>query len=364
MNDHSIHRPFDAFDLTKHIYRGMFETPKDDIEYQDHLFSKMNVNSEEEFQKNVSTLISEVLQKSSNLPDEKKLEILTLYKQFKASPQTLTTTKAGQIFLDRASPDKPFEVHPDKGSMGQQMGATSLKVQNVIHHNFPDLNNNPDRANHSAKPGEETISKLDERKLRKLEKQRLKDEKIAGAKKKNEKSSFEVTKNEHVPTTLKLDSHEKIKNMRYSQDSIADKSADGIDLFTVIKDKGWKTGVTMMGVEMPDGKYTSLDNRRLFALKRIVNEAASNVFKEAAIKPAMHIYKHDHTSEKIQKEVKRLKNLSENLGRSQGPGLEESGIKEGTIGALVYYRMRGGGANSLNEKNTYGFESNPLVRPS
>lgn len=44
--------------------------------------------------------------------------------------------------------------------------------------------------------------------------------------------------------------------------------------------------------------------------------------------------------------------------------IEESGLKEGTMGALIYYRMNGGGVNSVNETNIHGFEVDPSIRPT
>ena len=81
--------------------------------------------------------------------------------------------------------------------------------------------------------------------------------KIKAAKKQERKQAFtqKQTSNssQHQPTNNQIFLREEnaIIALRFSQDSVESKSSDGIDLFEIIRQQGWKQGSPIKVVEMP-----------------------------------------------------------------------------------------------------------------
>lgn len=72
-----------------------------------------------------------------------------------------------------------------------------------------------------------------------------------------------------------------VENIRYSQRTISETTRDGTPLEELernIKIHGWDENHPIQIVRMPDGKLTSFDNRRLFALKKIARERQSHEY--------------------------------------------------------------------------------------
>ena len=86
-----------------------------------------------------------------------------------------------------------------------------------------------------------------------------------------------------------LTTAEAIFEIRFSQPSIASKATDGTDLIHSIKTEGWDPSQHIRVVRMPDGKVTTVDNRRVFAAQRIVAEYPL-FFKFKPVK--IRIYRH------------------------------------------------------------------------
>lgn len=183
---------------------------------------------------------------------------------------------------------------------------------------------------------------------------------------KQERKEKALAKKQEAPVRQSIDTKigytdaADILAVRFSQDTIDPKSADGLDLFEVIRAKGWKKGTRIQVVEMPDAFNTSLDNRRLHAAKRVVDEVSRTFFYDRNALEAS-IYKHDVTSGGIAKDVKRLetkvgaKNSSLLLTNHQDLLLNSN-----SYGAMIYYRMRLGEGNFAG--HPYGYNENPVVR--
>lgn len=149
-----------------------------------------------------------------------------------------------------------------------------------------------------------------------------------------------------------------ILDLRYSQDSIDSETSDGIDLQELIqrmKDekRGWKKGTALTVVRMPDGQLTSMDNRRLYAAKKVTEEKPVFEIK-------IFIYNHDDKAPKKMltgviteyKIARRLNNINELA----------QGILEETYGHCAKLRMhtRNGDLNSGN----FGYTNPPIIRQS
>lgn len=156
-----------------------------------------------------------------------------------------------------------------------------------------------------------------------------------------------------TPTVSKLEG-QTIVRVRFSQDSIDSLSSDGVDLFEVIRREGWKKGTSISVVRMPDSECTSLDNRRLHAAKRIVQEVSTTFGITAELR------EHSVTTGRIQQDAIRI--AKKVLAKNSRHSVEQTELKlqEGTYGAMVYYRMRLGEGNFDSEP--YGFTEMPIIR--
>jgi hypothetical protein len=199
------------------------------------------------------------------------------------------------------------------------------------------------------------------------------DRKAAKEAKKNEKAS-RVAKNKNkgmAPVSpaqpdlgkdAKLRTVDEISVVRFSQDSVAPLSGDGVDLFEVIRTKGWKKGVALDLVSMPDDLTTSLTNRRLLAAKRITHEVSHSFFHDGNAIEAI-IVKHDDMHNRLPKDIKNIQSqYKKRLVTYPTAAEAHLNIKDATYGAMVYYRMRCGSGDVENEP--YGFTANPKVRDS
>lgn len=155
-----------------------------------------------------------------------------------------------------------------------------------------------------------------------------------------------------------LRTSEEILSLRFSQDSVDPLSSDNLNLFEVIKAKGWKQGNTIKIVMMPDDNLTSIDNRRLLAVKQIVRESHSFFNARNAVQ-ASKFQHQETTSNVLQKQMKGLK--VKVLKKGHLPAENSMlGIEAQSYGAMIYYRMRLG--NKDAQETPYGFNEDPIVR--
>lgn len=153
---------------------------------------------------------------------------------------------------------------------------------------------------------------------------------------------------------------EQILGIRFSQDSVEAQSSDGVDLFEVIRSKGWKKNSPIKVVVMPDGDVTSLDNRRVLAAKKIVRISHS-FFQDSNALEAL-IFPHQETTGAIKKDVLRLEQKV--TRKVTHLSVEHAGLHlhPHSYGAMVYYRMRLGEGDVPSQP--FGFKQDPIVRLS
>lgn len=161
----------------------------------------------------------------------------------------------------------------------------------------------------------------------------------------------EITKN------ILLQDTDTILALRFSQDTVESVSSDGLNLFESIRRDGWRQGSPIKVVMMPDTEQTSLDNRRLLALKEVVRHSHSFFHDNNAAE--MLLFNHAVTSAQIKKDSIRLqKKLA--WKNSADIGRANLGLSQNTYGAMVFYRMRLGEGDVL--QSPYGFTNDPTVR--
>jgi hypothetical protein len=134
-------------------------------------------------------------------------------------------------------------------------------------------------------------------------------------------------------------SNAQILQIRFSQKAIDDHIGDGTKLEELLEG-GWdpERGIIEI-VKMPDGLYTSLDNRRLWVLKNM--EMA-----ETQSKVIIHNYNDPATSDKIGQVMSRISLMRSPDRKVINSELEdiiakEQQIKKDTYGYLILARMHG-----------------------
>ncbi|MCH9625335.1 MAG: hypothetical protein S4CHLAM123_05060 [Chlamydiales bacterium] len=171
----------------------------------------------------------------------------------------------------------------------------------------------------------------------------------------NKSSGRDKIKNESLTRWIDPD---EIKPIRYSQYSIDNKTQEGMELselFQNMSANGWKKETSIAVVVMPDGKLTSLDNRRLYTAKKIIN-----TFPEKEFKIKITEWKADTTVPK-----RLLQTIIHNYavgGQLHSPDQLPPSIQVGTYAQAILLRAntREGNLQSGN----YGFENDPIIRPS
>jgi len=176
---------------------------------------------------------------------------------------------------------------------------------------------------------------------------------------KNKSSGKNKTANkiENESSTRWIDSNE-IRSIRYSQYSIDNKTQKGMELselFQNMNADGWKKETSIAVVVMPDGKPTSLDNRRLYTAKKIINTSPEKEFKIKITE-----WKADTAAPN-----KLLNTIVHNYAvgkKLHSPDQLPPSIKEGTYAQAILLRAntREGNLQSGN----YGFENDPIIRSS
>lgn len=149
-----------------------------------------------------------------------------------------------------------------------------------------------------------------------------------------------------------------LKNLRFSQRSIQacfgdsqtylfsdprDESA--LTLFDILRNEGWKAGVRnkIDAVLMPDGRYTSFDNRRL-AVAKAINEH----FSQSIVVPASS---HRYSDKAPPGFMNRLTVVYDPI----------EGIEANTFGHAVTVRVAESVKSQLNSSEKYGFDRYPRV---
>lgn len=158
-----------------------------------------------------------------------------------------------------------------------------------------------------------------------------------------------------------------ISKLRFSQRTVSSKTSSGdtLDELQLSILKGWKKNSPLIVVKMPDGEYTSLDNRRLTVLKQIPQSSLS------AMKDKVEIQVYDHTDKMGQMVLGGIMTpIKSNHSGSTVQKFEERlerhfdyrrEFKYGTYGYGLTMRMLGSGATSPLD---YGFTASPIVESS
>lgn len=162
-----------------------------------------------------------------------------------------------------------------------------------------------------------------------------------------------------LPTEFK---GEDVQNIRFSQWSISNirthgketiaafphiaVPADAITLYDVIRVEGWDEKSSLLVVQMPDGKWTSFDNRRL-AVARTIQHVSSSILVKAL--------PHPHTEKAGQSF------FLDRFGRVEEPLNTKLGYL--TYGHAIQFRLSE--SSRINRQNfdseTYGFVEMPWI---
>ena len=162
---------------------------------------------------------------------------------------------------------------------------------------------------------------------------------------------------EHDISTLfaKTMQSKDLLKIRFSQTSISDMTKDGIDLDDLIDtlaQKGWDKGKAALTViKMPDGKLTSLDNRRLYCIQKCVAE------KRPRLEVPVHIYSYQAMAKETY-----LKEISMQVKTSKNnENLKEHAFPNESWGYCIWTRMRVFNKQALDASD-YGFTTLPEVK--
>lgn len=221
--------------------------------------------------------------------------------------------------------------------------------QNPIHSENSNANEAIDNLFSDALEKSNQLNQADkqqQRRLRKIENKAAKQERMTKALDKGVKYHLVI------PSHAVLDA-EKINSLRFSQDSICDQTRDGMSLDKLREEikKGWKKGESLRVVKMPDDKYTSLDNRRLFATKEICSNGSPTRI-EADF--------YDHGDMAPQKLFNGIVHDYKNSRKLDNINNIPPNIKPNTYGHCIALRIntRSGDLKS----NNFGFSTMPHVR--
>lgn len=158
-----------------------------------------------------------------------------------------------------------------------------------------------------------------------------------------------------------------ISKLRFSQKTVNSKTCTGdtLDELQLSILKGWKKNFPLNVVKMPDGQFTSLDNRRLYVLKKLTQSNLTAMQGKVEIRVYDHRDKMDactlggiltpiksnHSYETFQAFEDRLERHSD----------YRQSLNYATYGYGVVMRMLGSGSE---DTLTYGFASSPTVESS
>jgi hypothetical protein len=155
---------------------------------------------------------------------------------------------------------------------------------------------------------------------------------------------------------------EEIRAIRFSQDSINFETSDSQTLDQLIESlsvHGWGRGYAPINiVEMPDGARTTLDNRRLYAVMRVLE-------KNPRFRLPVNIHRHTDKADKktylfpINRDAKSNRAV---VGLEALKILSSANeIDAGSMGYCVYARMRVL-TSRTPATHSYGFSDLPVVR--
>lgn len=162
-----------------------------------------------------------------------------------------------------------------------------------------------------------------------------------------------------ILTTLKID---KIREIRFSQDSIADHTQSRVNDLSIslkqlvinLKTSGWKKDCFIDLVLMPDNTLTTLDNRRLEAAKQAAFELTQKPKGKTEFTIRARIR---HHSEKDEEKLNLITNLYLNkyIEKTRLPLAPD--IEKQTLGQAVIIRMHTGEKFIDQSLRIYGFST-------
>jgi hypothetical protein len=215
------------------------------------------------------------------------------------------------------------------------------------------------------------VKTLTKQEVRKARNELKKAKKITPEEKKKKKAEkfLEASSIGEGGKWVDLKKADEILNIRFSQSSVGSLSREGTDLYQGILTNNWNPTSYINLVNMPDGLQTSMDNRRVLAIKKIVR-SDPDFFAENPVKAK--IFDYNETTGTNKKLVNHLrldmnnrqnkKLSSEEIDLSRTPLNEgRPGIKEDSFGETVDLRM-GLRKRDFPQGVPNGFEQDPIVR--
>ena len=190
---------------------------------------------------------------------------------------------------------------------------------------------------------------------------------------------FQTVKRRH-PQVVKekennvLLANQEIINVRFSQDSICPFTTDSLSIPALtdrLRKEGWDSRYPITIVNMPDDRYTSLDNRRLFCAKSVVTTPIYSGRVSLASYPSLEISAKafEHSEKANRSDIQGMRNSyrASRLDRypDSRPTLPEfktfdPDLKPGTYGELIILRMNTGEGDTY--KSPLGFTNFPIIR--
>lgn len=154
---------------------------------------------------------------------------------------------------------------------------------------------------------------------------------------------------------------EEILQLRFSQDSVDGKTGDGKmtlkELENNIAEKGWKKGSQITVIQMPDDRYVSADNRRLFVAKNVAQlnkefALTANVFQYSDKAPKAFL-------QGVENEYRKSHQLNKTVEIISQFVLPQS-IEAQTYGYAMVLRINTRQGDLANSH--FGYEQDPVVR--
>jgi len=153
-------------------------------------------------------------------------------------------------------------------------------------------------------------------------------------------------------------SSSQVQKIRFSQESCSETTKTGqlVDNVALsMKNSGFKKEHAIEVVLMPDGIYTSMDNRRLVAAKQAID------IHRASLTVFVNAHKHDDAVDMLLYEIEYEafnKLLAKESKKSQKKWrVNPEGISKHTWGELIILRMKSGyeGNYDVTGKEKYGY---------
>lgn len=168
--------------------------------------------------------------------------------------------------------------------------------------------------------------------------------------------------------------NETVKNIRFSQVTVAPTLSTGQSLDELVRDileNGWDLNCPLQVVVMPDGGFTSFDNRRLYALKTIIENNPKIEVKANIILSQSTTRADGETIGRARDYINKMDpNDRDSIVRELVTCQQKHAILGNTLGGCIESRMHGiepskrkllGITPEFLDANPYGFTKMPTV---